>query len=185
MLTVQQLDALTDKLESFATVAYDWTRTHQAVVKLTVGGIVLLYSPRLSCSLLLFNCVKGVGLPLLQKSFGELYQSYRKFKTTVKEEAPALEDAVKNLNSVKKEVDDLTVIIKELQAMTTPDEAKIKASMEKAKVGRYPPKKEPKSSLAKLTPPPPLRPILPSSARPARRPWRSGAESTAKWTTAL
>ena len=136
MLTVQQIDALTDKIESYATVAYDWTRTHQALCKLTVGGIVLLYSPRLSCSLLLFNCVKGVGLPLLQKSFGELYQSYRKFKTTVKDEAPALEKAIENLNSVKKEVDDLAAIIKDLQAMSTPDEAKIKANMEKAKV-RY------------------------------------------------
>jgi len=133
MIDVASFDKITDTVESVANSAYEWTRTHQALVKLGVGSVILLYSPRLSCSLLLFNCVKGVGLPLLQKSFSELYTSYKQAKLCIKEEAPAMDRALKNLKDVEKEVRDLEIIVKDLQAMSTPDVEKIKANMEKAK----------------------------------------------------
>jgi hypothetical protein len=132
-MDVSQIDALTDTIEDYITAAYRWTKTHQAVVRLTVGGIILVYSPRLSCTLLLATAMRGVGLPLLQKSFSELYGTYRQAKKTIKEEGPALENSLKKLKSVTTEVRELEAIVKELQAMTKPDAEKMKSNMEKAK----------------------------------------------------
>jgi len=128
--SIKSLDKLTDNIEFYLTTAYEWTKTHQALVKLTVGGVILLWSPRVSCTLLLFNCVKGVGLPLLQKSFSELYVSYKQAKQTIKEEAPALEQATASLQSATKELRELEGVIKKLRAETTPNAEKIKEQME-------------------------------------------------------
>jgi hypothetical protein len=133
MVDFTKVDEATDTIESYFTAAYRWTRTHQAVVRLIGGGIILVYSPRLSCTLLLATAIRGVGLPLLQKSFGELYASYRQAKKAVKEEGPALNSSVAKLQSVTAEVRELEAIVKELQAMKTPDVDKIKSNMEKAK----------------------------------------------------
>ena len=133
MTTLSTFDKVTDQIEGHVKTAYEWTKTHQALVRLGVGSVILFWSPRLSCTLLLFNCVRGVGLPLLQKSFGELYASYRQAKQCIKDEAPALETATAHLQSVTKEVKELEAIIVEMRAMTTPDVEKIKANVEKAK----------------------------------------------------
>lgn len=132
-MDIKKIDEITDKIESFVCTVYNWTRTHQALVKLGFGGVILLYSPRLSCTLLVMSCIKGVGMPLVQQSFSELYQSYKQAKACVKEEAPALEKAMTEVKSITKEVRELETIIKELQAMKTPDVEKIKTNLDKAK----------------------------------------------------
>ena len=122
-----------DKVERAATVAHEWTNVHQQLLTLGLGSVVLLYNGRLGCSILLFNCVRSVGLPVLQRSLSELYASYKSAKRALQEEGPALQKALSSIKDLTGEVRQLEGVVRELQTMASPDAEKIKKHMETIK----------------------------------------------------
>ena len=87
-----------------------------------------MYSPRLSCTILLVNCMKGIGVPLLTKSFGELKRCYLDTKKAIKEDGPDLTKQIEKVTTLTK---DLRAIEKSL---TTSPELKDNAeTLEKIK----------------------------------------------------
>ena len=113
-MSLEQFEAISNEAEKLAGFVHEWTVVHQQLITLGLGGIVLLYNGRLGCSILLFNCIKGVGLPILQKSFSELYASYTSAKRALKEEGPSLRRAVADMRSLTAEVRALEVVIADL-----------------------------------------------------------------------
>lgn len=122
-----------DTVERYATVAHEWTVIHQQLITLGLGSVVLLYNGRLGCSILLFNCVRSVGVPLLTRSLTELYDSYKSAKRALKEEGPELQKALSSIKDLTGEVRQLEGAVRELQTMASPDAEKIKKSMETIK----------------------------------------------------
>lgn len=90
LFNIELFDYYTDLIEQYIEIIHQWTKSHQELLKLLVGLIILLYSPRISCTILLMNCMKGIGYPLLAKSWDELCRCYRDTKNAIKAEGPTL-----------------------------------------------------------------------------------------------
>ena len=115
LFNIELFDYYTDLIEHYVDVINTWTSSHQELLKLLAGIVILLYSPRLSCTILLMNCMKGIGLPLLQKSWDELCKCYRDTKNAIKTEGPTLAN---ELEKATKLTSDLREIEKTFKTIT-------------------------------------------------------------------
>ena len=109
---IELFDKVTDLIESYFAIISKWTSTHQELIKLIFGILVLLYNPRLSCTILLINCTKATSYPLLIQSLEELSKAYRNTKAAIKEHGPTLTGQLQKVAELTKELREVEKSIK-------------------------------------------------------------------------
>jgi len=109
---IELFDKVTDSIERYFAIISKWSSTHQELIKLIFGVLVLLYNPRLSCTILLINCTKATSYPLLIQSLDELSKAYRKTKAAIKEHGPTLTGQLQKVAELTKELREVEKSIK-------------------------------------------------------------------------
>ena len=128
---IELFDQVTDLIEGYFAIISKWTSTHQELIKLVFGILVLLYNPRLSCTILLINCTKATSYPLLIQSLEELSKAYNNTKKAIKEHGPTLTGQLQKVAELTKELREVEKSIKTItDGVPTATLEKIKVDIE-------------------------------------------------------
>ena len=94
-----------DKIENVFGTAWKWTRSHRQLVKVIIGGFLLLYGGHFTNTIVFYQAISVTCLPILSKSLQEFSDSYRATRNALKEELPSIIKAEGALADMMNKID--------------------------------------------------------------------------------